>query len=214
MPVRIPEADSYVVIGIPKCGTVSMAEYLKKKFPKAAVTRVELIYDPKGIDYYQTYHKGWKPVIITRDPADRIWTAYHFWKFMDRMEFDQFLHYVDPIMNNVGCNNPIAQSDYDRYIEKWKAFDPVVVSLEQMSREKDFPHLQRTQEVKNITIEEMPKFYRDIVKKALNIYRERQLRIRQLPPEKQKKEEKKYREEIMRAQPQRTRFDWDKFNQM
>jgi len=152
----------YAIIGFPKCGTVSLENKLIEEYGKENVIRIvpELIWNNKGPKIMMEQYKDYTPVIITRDPADRIWSAFKYYTQFKRMWFEKFLRGNNVRYKSIGCYQPIYQSDYNMYISRFK--DPIVYSLEELQQDPDFPHENKTKRKK------MPQKYRDLVNRAIN----------------------------------------------
>jgi hypothetical protein len=80
-------------------------------------------------------HGHFTPLIITRDPIERIWSAFRYFK--PKETFKDYL--LTDLEQNFGAYNPIIGSNYKRWIEPFLKYDPVIVSLEFMSKMPGFP---------------------------------------------------------------------------
>ena len=91
MNVKSENAKHLAVIGFPKCGTVSLEKYLKRKFLDISVIRYEAIWLRVGVQEYEEKHNNKRPVIIVRNPVDRIWSAFRYFNFYKTMSLEDFL---------------------------------------------------------------------------------------------------------------------------
>jgi len=223
MTVSIPKKDAYLIIGFPKCGTTSLISYLKNKFPKATVQKSEIIYDETGIAHYKKHCMGMTPVIITRNIADKLWSAFFFFKFDKQIEFEDFLHQEDTLWQNLGWNNPIEQANHDKYIKPWLKYDPIIFDMDTLKEEDDFPRLKTSEKEKNIKIPRMPDFYRDMVNKAFKLHLEKLERFKKMKKQKPIPHAKRDRtlgkvnavndvKEQAKKHPQRIQQDYEKFS--
>ena len=140
----------YAVIGFPKCGQVSMQEYLAKRYNDVyRIDRPELIWRRSGVkDFEEQYHNyGVKGIIITRNPVKACWSYYWYIHYGTEgtryMEYEDFLTqkiYSDPL----GEKNPISCYNFEKWIKRFQKFNPIVVRLEDMIENKNFPLLNTT----------------------------------------------------------------------
>ena len=152
------EINKVLIIGFPKCGSSSLRTYLRKKFPS-----IDVISFP-GVSLY---HPEWKstcldmcqedgtlPVIIIRDPYERIWSAY-WWskKWGVHISFEEFLSRkgdgvtLSPegrVDIGAGLSNPVEACDFWKYIKKAEACNPLIFRFEDMTRLGCFPHEAKT----------------------------------------------------------------------
>ena len=135
----------YVIIGFPKCGQVSLVEWLKKQGHEAI--RNDIIWK---IDAVQTIKqnyidKGYIPIIITRDPVERIWSGFNYWHYRTRgITLPDYLK-MESYNTSIGEENPIKQSDYLRYAEPYKKYNVIIYKLEELQEIPGFPHENKTQ---------------------------------------------------------------------
>jgi hypothetical protein len=162
----------YLVIGFPKCGQTSLAEYLHKRFgSENNADRGEIIWKPDGIELFEKNgyaEAGYRPVIIIRDPIERIWSD---WNHLGRgYGFKTFEDYIynekQEGLGGLGEYNPIERSNYEKYIKRWAKYDPLVLELEQMKLNPNFGHRNTGDEHSDDYIE-MPKHYRELCEKLL-----------------------------------------------
>lgn len=115
-----------VIIGFQKCGQTALSSYLKCKVN-------ELIYYPDATDRFKShYQHTHRPVFITRDPTEKLWSEYHYFeRYREEMTFIEFLDYRSDQVDQ-GYTTPVERCDYFRWIEPFKQFNPLVLSLENM----------------------------------------------------------------------------------
>lgn len=73
-----------------------------------------------------------QPVFIVRNPVERTWSAYRFFKMHEKMSLEEFLKPKPIYDQRLGIDDPIRQSDYMKYMEKWMDLNPRIVKLESM----------------------------------------------------------------------------------
>lgn len=63
------------------------------------------------------------------------------------------------------------QSNYEKWLKPWKEFNPVVVELEELAKNKNFEHLNITKDTryKNEDVPEFTKEYRQLSKDLLEL---------------------------------------------
>jgi hypothetical protein len=126
---------------------MSMAQYLKAKYPGCHVTRPENIYNPHkpGVSW-----TDYECVTITRDPIDRIRSGNQYFGALRRLSVKQI---VQGDWNNsdkyegVGFADCIGQSDYNHYIRRFEADYGVKITqyrFEDMVNDADFPHINES----------------------------------------------------------------------
>ena len=158
-----------VVIGFPKCGQVSVVQYLRKKYPNETVKKDELIWIKNGVEKFRNKWKNSKVVIVERDPVDRMWSAYNFMQYggdkkppiRELYTFPEYLE-LTGYENLVGEMNPVSQSNYNKWIGRWLEFEPEIFKLEELQKEKDFPHENKTENVTNEKFTPMPEAHREL----------------------------------------------------
>jgi len=127
----------YHIVGIRRCGTLSLEKYLKAKGHK--VVRNESIFGvPHGISAHLKYYPDYQPIFIIRDPIQRIFSHYNFTRFHAvgtdveiKCSFEEALEKHPEI---------IGSSCYEFFIEQWKPLFPIVIHLEELVKLPDFRH--------------------------------------------------------------------------
>lgn len=149
----------YVIIGFPKCGTVSLQKYLKKKHG-VKVHRNEILWSEKSLGEWNKHYQGCKPVIIKRDPIERIWSAYNYYAWAMCKPFYIWIENDKPL-NRTGTNSPIQAVNYDRFIQPFLHLKPEIYQLEEIT-DPEF-----TNENKNIIKKPMPPENRQLVEQMM-----------------------------------------------
>jgi len=73
-----------IIIGFQKCGQTALRKYLNCGIN-------ELVYYPDAVERFETHNKGLRPVFITREPTEKLWSEYHYFDY--KMTFIEFLDY-------------------------------------------------------------------------------------------------------------------------
>lgn len=143
--------EKFVIVGFPKCGQNSLIEYLRKKHGlpvvgrdgRPLVTKNEFIWHNDAFEKMKKLdYDGYKCVIIKRDPVERIWSSYYYFGYYAKMSFEQYLN-LEGYSSLLGEENPIKQSDYNYWIKKLSFFDPMIFDLEEISKDPDFPLINK-----------------------------------------------------------------------
>ena len=115
--MELDKSKKYSIVGVPKSGTSSLGEYMRKY--KFDVIEDEMWFmDAKK--YYQMDKERLNriPIIITRNPIERVWSHYYFFK--------------ESLKKSCEC------SKYAKYIKTWN--NPIIFKLECLKKLEDFPH--------------------------------------------------------------------------
>jgi len=131
----------YIVIGAPKCGTQSTEKHLTNQGHE--VIRKELMYLENGLEQYENLYSDYTPVIVTRIPECRQWSLYHFKEYDKEMSFEEFRDKKFTTGLNFGLDTARSCSDYQKYIDVWKKHGVIVYKLSEISKEKDFPKMNK-----------------------------------------------------------------------
>lgn len=108
-----------------------------KKFPDSNVMKLEWpIFDP------DSFNRSLKPVIITRDKIEFLWSMRHYFN-LQSIPYDKFLELPMHGWNMKGVKI-IDMIDYERWIEPFRVLDPIVMKFEDMIKLDDFPHNEIT----------------------------------------------------------------------
>lgn len=136
---------------MPKCGTVSLENYLTKRFPEIDVVRVEQIWKGKeGLNKVLQQWPGFHYVIILRNNVERIWSGYHYFDMYDKMTLEEYLT-LEIEGTRLGIMNPINQGNYKVWIDNFSPLKPIITTLEEVRELPDFPHDNITKEKPDIT---------------------------------------------------------------
>lgn len=161
----------YLVIGFPKCGQTSLAEYLHKRFgSENNADRGEIIWKPDGIELFEKngYAENYRPVIIIRDPIKRIWSDWnHLGRGYGFKTFEEYLqNKKQEGFGGLGEYNPVKRSNYEKYIKRWAKYDPIVLELEEMQKNPNFPHHNKGTEYDE-KYNDIPQHYRELCESFL-----------------------------------------------
>ena len=168
--------EGFIIVGFPKSGQVSLIEYLQKKHPKAVVKKDEIVWNEKGLEIFKQkygHNPNIRPVLVYRDPVERIWSAYWYFEmdgekpFRELYTYEEFLH-CNRIDGHLGDMNPIRGSNYDKWFKKWEPLNPLIFDFEELKKDPLFPHRNKTEEEKNIKVPEMTNAQMVLTRKLLN----------------------------------------------
>lgn len=142
----------YAVVGFPKCGTMSLANWLITNNPGCQVTRPENIYKPypppngkKPVDW-----TDWECVTITRDPVDRIHSGHQYFTVLQTLSVEQVIKGQwknSDKYGGVGFEDCINQSDYKHYINEFETNYNVKIKnyrFEDLIKDPTFPHINKS----------------------------------------------------------------------
>ncbi len=144
----------FVIVGFPKCGQNSLIEYLRTKYNlpvvgrdgSPLVTKSEFIWHYDAFEKMETWAgRGYKCVIIKRDPVERIWSSYNYFDYRSKMTFEEYLN-LEGYTKLLGEENPLKQSKYDYWIKKLNLYTPLVFDLEELKKDKQFPWVNENED--------------------------------------------------------------------
>ena len=137
---------------------MSLEHFLIKKFGKGNVIRPlpELAWSKDGLQRYNELYSDYTPIFMTREPSDRLWSAWNYFPELHKMTFEELVNGRHPKHQWLGCKQPLYQSNYHIYTRNYK--DAILLELEEMKKNPLFPKLNTTKE-----LIEMPKKFRDLV---------------------------------------------------
>ena len=118
------------IVGFPKCGTYSLAKFHK-------IPSLELIHRENGLRDWEESYSDKTPLIITRDPIERIWSLYIDFNYYRDLTLKEFLDCKPSRFETI---DPVDWCDYEKWIKPWSKFNPIVVKLEIMKTSDGFPH--------------------------------------------------------------------------
>lgn len=176
----------YVIIGFPKCGQISLISYLRTNHKDIIVKKDELIWNKNGPEIFlEKYGERVIPLIITRDPIERMWSSYNYFQFggddwehghgdppiCEQYTFPKYLN-IKGYEHHLGEMNPVSQSNYQKWYVHWKDIGIIKrFKLEDLNKKENFPHDNITQKVskhwKGKTIPLMPEAYRALAQAKL-----------------------------------------------
>jgi len=134
--------DKYVIIGFSRCGTTALSRYMHCSHPEIAYEGIT--------DYYIKHYTNHQPVFLLRDPVEKLWSMYNYFLFFKNLSYDDFLNYSNKRDINIGGYDIIGQCDYEKYIEPFRKFNPIVYKLEDMVKLPDYPSDPRGKNTKKV----------------------------------------------------------------
>ena len=138
-----------VIVGFPKCGTISLHKHLIDRFGDNNVKRDECIFKDNAVEGFK---RRWgdmaTPVIAFRDLPERCWSWYYYIK--PDMPYARFLQ---TMARNPGFGelNPIKQCNVKKWVTPWLKLKPLFYSFESMIKERGFPHINTSVEKLKMT---------------------------------------------------------------
>ncbi len=139
---KLSTHGKYVVVGFPKCGQISLVNYLISK--GFDVTRFDQIWRLDALEKTEGQHPDRQPIIVTRDKVEMIWSSYWYWPYNTYMSFPQYLKHEVPTQSSLGTENPIDHADYERHIDKFAELNPIIFKFEDLVKIPEFPHDNKT----------------------------------------------------------------------
>lgn len=127
----------FYILGIEKCGTVSLEKWLKVNF-NCNVVREESIYCRWfGVIKYKLQYPKYVPIIITRDPVKRIYSHYIYKRYNQKGDRRE----INCDLKTALVKHPeiVNASNYSKWIKKWKSTEPIILQLEVMQKLDGFP---------------------------------------------------------------------------
>jgi hypothetical protein len=121
----------HIILGFPKCGTTSLEAFLKAKYGNDNVTRREWCYMPfeEQLEFFKREFgdpKDHKLYFILRDPEERTLSGLNAW---------------GPNFPHRGETDPVKQTEYHRWMLPWTDYAIVIIHLEDIANNPDFPKL-------------------------------------------------------------------------
>lgn len=105
----------YEIVGIPKCGTSSLAEYMRNKNFDVQESELDFLNYEFALNHDYNYRT---PIIVTRNRIERTWSDYNFFQRDSLYDATRF-------------------SFYKAGLQMW---DALIYSLEYLKTLLDFPH--------------------------------------------------------------------------
>jgi len=162
-----------VLVGFPKCGQVSMQQYLQHMFP-GNPSRHEIGWRDDAIAKWEEIvysHRKSRvtPVFVIRDPIERMWSAFLYMGLPNIPDFPTYL--INRLYQPYGEGNPVMESNYAKWIKPWEKFKPVVVEMEEMALNPNFGKLNATKDVKykNAEMPDFPDHFRKLATNLLEL---------------------------------------------
>ena len=131
----------FYIPGLPKCGSTSLEKYLKDK--GFEIIREESIYRHRlGLVKYKLQYPDHQTLFIIREPIERIWSHYNYKRYYQKDVHDEIKCSFEETL--VKHKEIIDPSNYNLWLEKWSSTKPIVVKLEDLQNQSDFPMLNTT----------------------------------------------------------------------
>lgn len=147
------ESKKYLIIGARKSGSTSLEVYMKNQ-GLDVIRHEQLFTRHDGPEYAQKVYPGRVPVVILRNPMERIISDYSYQpnggksnRELDFIDYCALPNYD----KKWGDRNPVSQSNYKYWLQFWK---PIVLNIHVMKKLKGFPFQNRTENKSSITKKE------------------------------------------------------------
>jgi len=181
---KIPQdrPTKYVILGFPKCGQISLMNYLTDRYPLWNIRREELVWRRSGVkdfeDAYWNKNGHFRPLIILRDPIKSCWSLYWYMFHGDLNNEQKFMTYEDFLTTPkyegaMGEKNPISCFNFNKWLKRFYKYNPIIVDMEEMIKNPDFPHdnttLKHRPYIEKIygKMPEMTSYQKELTKKLL-----------------------------------------------
>ncbi len=128
-----------VILGFNKSGSVSLQRYLEKKYAQE-IPRLEYLHDPTGVKKFEAKYKDCKPVIITRDPLERLISMWAYYGQNKFYQFNEWLQRPPMTQTGQGWQNPLDSIRQEYHIKPFLKYKPKLYKFEKMIKLPDFPH--------------------------------------------------------------------------
>lgn len=114
------------LVGISKCGTVSLKRYLEMQGHE--VVRNESMFWDGGIKKHMSEFPDYQVVFILRDPVERAWS--HFWYKRHHQKGDRLEIKCDFEEALIKHPEIYTFSKYESWINEWAKAKPLILNLE------------------------------------------------------------------------------------
>lgn len=139
--VSLDLSKKFYIAGIEKCGSTSLEKYLVDK--GFNIVREESNYCRSfGVKKYKLQYPDYQTLFIIREPIERIWSHYNYKRYYqdgDRREIKS--SFEESITKHPEMINA---SNYEKWLKKWESTNPVVIKLEDLEKQSDFPRKNTT----------------------------------------------------------------------
>ncbi len=139
------QPTKFNIIGFPKCGQVSMQKYLIDRYSGYNTRRDELIWKKSGVEEYEKMQfDNLQTIIMIRDPVKACWSNYwYMYNAENNMDYKKFLT-TPSYHDQLGEENPISCYNFNKWIKRFLKFNPIIVELEHIRENSNFPTLNTT----------------------------------------------------------------------
>lgn len=117
---NLDKSKKYMIVGVKKSGTQSFNKFLLNRGYDVECYEGRFTLS----EFYTNHDYSRIPLVIIRDPVERAWSDYNYFKD------------YDPPVNTNGLDDSIDVSDYEKYLKFW---DCIVYKLEDLMLLPDFP---------------------------------------------------------------------------
>ncbi len=138
-----------VIVGFPKCGTISLHKNLIDRFGDNNVKRDECIFQENAVDgFIRRWGDMATPVIAFRDLPERCYSWYYHIK--PNQSYEKFLR-TEWSNNGFGEMNPIKQCNIKKWVTPWLKLKPLFYSFEAMIKQREFPRINISEDKLKMT---------------------------------------------------------------
>lgn len=154
-----------LIIGARKCGTTSLQFYLESILGHDVIRHEQLFTRHDGVRYWKKHYPDRTPVVILRNPLQRIESDYSYTPYGGTSNRDR--NFIDYLMEKNysgrwGDRNPISQSNYLKWLSNWRDTPLIIFNLHAVQKNKGFPVQNQTKDKMTLT-----KDQRDLAQKLL-----------------------------------------------
>lgn len=131
----------YHILGVEKCGTAALENYLRNKGFK--VIRNEELYEkPNVVELHYTYFPDYQPVMILRDPVERVYSHYWYKRYNQKGHSDEIKCSLEKALDL----HPeiIEASKFEKHLKRWKGLPLLIFHLEELQKLDDFHKINTT----------------------------------------------------------------------
>lgn len=157
----------FIIIGFPKCGQHSMAKYLKARFgiTDKDILNPEIIWNKTALEEYEKNwaDKPYKLMILTRNIHDFVYSGFNFWKYRNKMSFEQFLDYKIDLWKGDGKQTVIDRANFEKWIKPFYKFNPIILDIDELKLNPNFPHFYKTENLQHQQIPPITQEERDMI---------------------------------------------------
>ena len=117
----------YAILGPVKCGTCSLQDYYRAKYPDVETVRLEIIWKDDAFNQWEEFLKDNPnaiPIIITRNPADAMWSNYWYFKIRRKeLSFEDWLKRPIYLDRQGDLRTPAEGYNFPKWIKRWEKYE-------------------------------------------------------------------------------------------